>query len=286
MHTPTLTCLNGRFLPVNEAMLPIADRGFRFGDGVFETIRLEQAVPYQWQLHLSRLEAGLQALRITPPSVDWKAIARTLIQKNHACDGFLRLSISRGVGSRGYLPDADIQANWAMEYLPATPPPKAAYRLWLTSITRPALSSLPANYKLAHGIGSTLALLEARDHGCDEALMLSATGEISETSSGNIFWLKGGALFTPALSTNCIAGTTRAAVLRLADVHEIKADRHELLAADALCISNVRLGIWPIAALMPDGKMFDIAHPVIRDLITKIDADRAAYIAAHSKDWV
>lgn len=64
MQQPLYTCINGRFLPENEAMLPVTDRGFRFGDGVFETIRIENGAPYQWALHLQRLKAGVSALRI------------------------------------------------------------------------------------------------------------------------------------------------------------------------------------------------------------------------------
>ena len=64
MHEKTITSLNGTLLPAEEALLPVRDRGFRFGDGVFETIRLTHGVPYQWALHLARLQAGLE--RIEP----------------------------------------------------------------------------------------------------------------------------------------------------------------------------------------------------------------------------
>lgn len=285
MHQQTITCLNGAFLSEHEAQLPIADRGFRFGDGVFETLRLHEGVPYQWELHLSRLGAGLAALRITPPTVDWHSIARQLIAKNQARGGFLRLSISRGVGSQGYLPHADIVANWAMEYLPPVAAPHAPFRVYVSSITRPALTALPVNHKLAQGVGSTLALMEARDHGADEALMLSHDGHISEASSGNIFWVSGNQLFTPALSTGCLAGTTRAALMRLAQVHEVTADMHALLAADAVFITNARLGLWPVALLLPSGTHYEATHPQIQQLAAQLEADREAYATTHAKDW-
>lgn len=285
MHQQSITCLNGRFLPTHEAMLPITDRGFRFGDGVFETIRMQKGVPYQWELHLSRLAFGLGALRIAPPIVDWPSIARQMLRENHARDGFLRLSVSRGVGSQGYLPHADIQANWAMEYLAPVMAPLAPFRLYACSITRPSLTSLPVNHKLAHGIGSTLALLQARDHGCDEALMLSHDGSISEASSGNIFWLKGDTLFTPSLSTGCLAGTTRDAILRLTHAHEVTVGIDELYAADAMFITNARLGIWPVASLLPIEKHYNAHHPSIERITTELEADREAYHATHAKKW-
>ncbi len=285
MHQPALTCINGRFVPASEAMLPIADRGFRFGDGVFETIRLIRGVPYQWELHMRRLEAGLAALRITPPIVDWQASARTLIQRNSVSEGYLRIAVSRGVGSKGYLPDADITANWVIETLPPTTPEKEACTLWLSSLTRPSPENLPAQYKLAQGIGSTLALLEARDHGADDALMLSGSGHVSEAASGNLFWLKGDTLFTPALTTGCLMGTTRAAIMRLFEVVETHAGIEDFLSADAAFLCNVRHGIWPIASLMPHAKTYDTRHARLLEIAAALEADRSAYTTLHTAQW-
>ncbi|MBX9726516.1 MAG: aminotransferase class IV, partial [Rickettsiales bacterium] len=158
--------------------------------------------------------------------------------------------------------------------------------LYACSITRPSLTSLPVNHKLAHGIGSTLALMQARDHGCDEALMLSHDGSISEASSGNIFWLKGDTLFTPSLSAGCLAGTTRDAILRLTHVHEVTVGIDALHAADAVFITNARLGIWPVASLLPLEKHYNTHHPTIQRIATAFEADREAYCATHTKDWV
>lgn len=285
MHQPALTCLNGRFVPSSEAMLPIADRGFRFGDGVFETIRLDAGVPYQWDMHISRLEAGLAALRISPPTVDWQASTRTLIKKNEATEGYLRIAVSRGVGSRGYLPDADITANWAIETLPASPREKEACALWLSSLTRPACENFPVQYKLAQGVGSTLALLEARDHGADDALMRSGSGHISEAASGNIFWLKGDMLYTPTLTTGCLMGTTRAAIMRLFEAKEVNAHIEDFLTAQAAFLCNVRHGIWPVASLMPHAKTYDTLHPRLLEAAAALAADRATYTTTHASQW-
>ena len=278
MNAESITCLNGIFLPAEEARIPVADRGFRFGDGVFETIRLEAGVAYQWQLHLSRMFAGLATLRITPPDINWHAIARELIARNQAKSGFLRISVSRGSGSRGYLPDADITPTWIIEYLPPVDLPKKPFTLWLSATLRPPLAALPVNHKLAHGIGSTLALLDARDHGCEEALMLSSEGMLCETASANLFWVRGDTLFTPALSNGCLAGTTRATILRLTPIacREVSSELATLQSAEAVFISNTRLGIWPIAALAPNGWKFDTQHHVIGELIARLNADRAS----------
>lgn len=287
MHEKSYTHLNGKLLPESEAKLPIADRGFRFGDGLFETIRLNGGVPYQWKWHLQRLSEGLAALRITPPPADWAKAAREVIQHNHATDGFLRLLVTRGAGSKGYLPLPNITAHWGIEYLPPTAVPSQPCKLFLSRQRRVGLNMLPANHKLAHGIGSTLALLEAQDYACDESLLLSAEGYLCEAAAANLFWVKDNQLFTPPLSTGCLNGSTRAAILRLnPNTTERKdATLEEFLAADGAFLSNVRLGIWPIAQLQPEGKTFATDHPLIRKLSHQLAADRVQDEAQHRSDW-
>ncbi|MDX2094562.1 MAG: aminotransferase class IV [Alphaproteobacteria bacterium] len=287
MHAHLITCLNGAFMPAEKAMIPVADRGFRLGDGVFENIRLTAGIPYQWALHLNRLHEGISALRMTPPAVDWQSIARQLIAMNNAREGFLRLAISRGVGSYGYLPVTGIAANWVMEYLPPIPTPAAPFSLWMGARERPSLAALPMNYKIAHGIGSTLALLEAHEQGCDDALMLTSTGHLCEAASASLFWCSRGRLFTPALATGCLAGTTRAAVLRLSPlpVEEVCVKPEALEEADMLFVSNTRLDVWPVSQLLPVGRRYPTSHAVFRDIHARLAADRAAYVATHQGEW-
>lgn len=279
-HAPT-TCLNGQFLPADAAMLPITDRGFRLGDGAFETIALIHGLPYQWRAHMDRLAGGLAALRIPMPGVDWPAIAREVIARNHATDGFLRLMVTRGAGSQGYMPLMGITPNWAMEYIAPPPAPVASFTLLLSEFTRPDPSCLPSASKLAHGIGSTLALLAAREQGCDEALMLSSTGMVSEAASANLFWVRDGQYYTPSLETGCVAGTTRAALQRLLTVREIAADISALRAAEAVFLSNVRLGVWPVAGLKAHDTAWDIAHPLLIAAQRALADDRARASAGH-----
>lgn len=283
MHTPLFTCLNGVLLPAAEALLPVADRGFRFGDGVFETISVHHGVPYQWEAHMARLATGLEVLRVSLPAVDWQAHARALLHQHQAVEGTLRLSVSRGVGSRGYLPE-DATPNWVIEYLPVRPLPTAPAQLWLSQTAR---TPLPGNHKLAQGLSSVLALMEAQDHGCEEALQLTPNRLVSCAASANLFWIKGKALFTPSLATHCLAGTTRAAILRLSPlpVHACEAELEVLSSADAVFLSNSRYGVWPVAALAPAGLTFAADHPLIAQLAQLLVADRDAYSQTHHALW-
>ena len=273
MHEKTIICLNGTYVPSDQALIHVSDRGFRFGDGVFETIRLVNGTPYQWPLHLERLAQGLTALRIAMPTVDWKSASQELIQRNRATNGFLRIAISRGMGSRGYLPDASTP-TWVMEYLPPTPMPEKPFRLCLSQWRRAPLHVLPANAKLEQGANSTLALLEAHENNCDEALQLTTDAHLCETASANLFWIKGNTLYTPALTTGCVAGTTRNAVMRLSPLpwNEVHASINALQEADAIFITNARLGVWPIAEIQPLQIHFNI-HPVIAELQQRLTND-------------
>lgn len=284
-----ITCLNGTLMPANEAMLPISDRGFRFGDGVFETISLVHGVPLHWELHMQRLAEGLDALRISAPSLDWQAHAQQVLHANHAREGALRISISRGDGSLGYLPHPrSLTANWAIEYLPARPLPFAPYRLWISSYARAPLCALPVNSKLSQGVGSTLALLEATENNCDEALQLSTNGVVCCGASASIFWIKGRAVFTPSLSTGCLSGITRGIVMSHPDIatHECESDLATLEHAEAVFIASSRLGVWPVSEIQPADYTFHTDHPIFEKILSYVHRQSELYINNNSNEWV
>ena len=287
MTEPTITCINGRFTKAHRAAVPVADRGFRFGDGVFETIRLAGGIPYQWELHMQRLAQGMAAIGLQcAPS--WDGLVRKLIQKNDAREGFLRLAVSRGVGSRGYSPfPPDMPATYVIEYLPPVPLPTQPYRLWLSSWAKIPANCLPGKFKLAQGMNSILAIQEAQANQCDDALQLTIDGLVSEAGSANIFWLKEGVLYTPSLEAACLSGTTREAVMRLSHlpVRAEHAGLPQLQTAEAIFISNSRLGIHPIASIQPMGWQFGSKHPDFERIQHALIEDRARYSKRHRAAW-
>jgi branched-subunit amino acid aminotransferase/4-amino-4-deoxychorismate lyase len=272
--------LNGAFMAADKARISPQDRGFRFGDGVFETIPFFAETPYQWGFHMERLADGLASLQIKC-NADWRAIADELIAQNNASEGFIRIAISRGVGSRGYRPLPDIQPTVFVETLPRhseqseaveesiAPDPSSLRSLGMTLCLsdwrKPAPNALPA-HKLSHGINSTLALLAADAQGADEALLLSHDDALCEAASGNVFWIKDDALFTPALKTGCLNGATRHAVMRLYGAQEVIAALDTLQRADAVFVTNCNWGIWPVTALQPMGWQWRATHPLILQL--------------------
>ncbi|MDE3060903.1 MAG: aminotransferase class IV family protein [Pseudomonadota bacterium] len=244
--------VNGRLVPAEEACISIQDRGFRYGDGVFETISVHAGRPYQLDWHLARLRAGLSAIRIDFDVEGLRPHCRLLLEKNALRDGLLRIQVTRGTGSRGYLPMPS-QASFAIETVPLPDIPRTPVALWLSEHKKISPRALPVRYKLCQGLNSTLARLEAADHDCADALMLNEQGHVCETSSGNIFWLKDGVLYTPALSCSVLEGSTRAAIMRLSDypVQEVEAGLEALLAAEAVFITNVVWEAMAVNRLLP-----------------------------------
>ncbi len=270
-------CFNGEFLPAGTPCLPPDDRGFRFGDGVFETIAIHHGMPYQWDLHMERLQAGLTALRIKYNIEQLFKEVKKLINRNKIKRGFLRISISRGSGSRGYRPLPDITPNCLMETLPYNAPKTDSYQLWHSNYRKPSGLHYPVHCKTAQGLNSTLAIMEADQHACDDALLLNTQGYISETTSGNLFWIQENQLHTPSLACDCLEGTTRAAIMRLWQVQEVETDIHALEKADAVFTTNCALGLMPVASLAPQDWRWNTAHPLLDELTTKLTEDIHAH---------
>lgn len=279
--------VNDQLVPAAEAVVSVHDRGFRFGDGVFETIAVPNGVPYQFEWHIGRLERGLNAIKINYNSAGLRDHARQLLKKNAVQDGILRIQITRGIGSKGYLPDpghAQAGATLVMETAPLPPLPKEPITLWQSSYAKISPRALPVYTKLCQGLNSTLARMEAAEHNCAEALLLNERGQICETGSGNIFWYKGGTLYTPALSCGLLEGSTRSALMRLASVREVEAGIEVLKDAEAVFMTN---SVWPAVAvklLRP----LDIgwhSGAITQKFYNLLLEDRKNYGQTHRKDW-
>lgn len=246
--------INSKILPAKKALISVQDRGFRFGDGVFETCLIKDGVIYNWQAHKARLIDGLRAIKITldcHPN-DWLVamdkMTAELIRKNKIKNGYLRIAVSRGVGSIGYLPIKNITPTLVIETLTLNPKPQSPIKLCISKIQKPSIKSLPTNYKLAQGLNSTLAKIEAVENNCFDAIILNQKSQICETSSANIFWIKNNILYTPHQDCGCLLGTIRAKILELSPIKIklVKAKIDHLLNADEAFITNTSLGVLAI----------------------------------------
>jgi len=252
--TTNFAYVKNDFYPKDQACISIEERGFKFGDGVFETIRVYSSIPYQWDLHLARLKEGIDALKINADLSGLHALCRQLIQKNAVENGLLRLSLSRGIGSDGYLPvgTAAYESTLVIETLPLPNAPQEPVDLWISGYQKISAKALPVQVKLMQGMNSILARMEAAEHNCFDALMLGDRAQICECSSSNIFWYRDNTLFTPSHMSGIMAGTTREAIIRLfPKVKEGLFLLKELHLADEVFLTNAAYQIIPVRSLSP-----------------------------------
>ena len=244
--------LKGAFVKESQAKVSVQERGFRFGDGLFETIRVNNGKLYQYKAHINRLQKGLKALRITYNIDDLEAIFKELIVKNSVKEGFVRLSISRGIGSVGYLPNVRGRATIVVETVDPVKDITEPIDLWLSSYNKIPDSCLPVATKTMQGLNSTLARIEAKENSCFEALLMDIDGKICEGSSSNIFWVKDNVLYTP--KSNVLLGTIREAVIRISPYRVIQGDFsiNDLKMASEVFMTNVAWLIVPVRSLKPN----------------------------------
>lgn len=247
-----IVALDGRLVDESDAAISIRDRGFLFGDAVFETALLQDGGFFRLSDHLERFAGSAAGLRIDmPPAGEIDRLVRDVVRANDLRDASIRMTLTRGVRQPVLLITASAPDEARHE---------AARRGWrvITARTRrPSTAAIPAHIK---AVGRTYAILarhEAADAGVDDALLLTDHGHVCEGPTWNVFWCRGSTLCTPALDAGVLAGITRATLLALAPelglrVREGLFDRSELDHADEVFASMTSVGVVPFLEL--DGR--------------------------------
>ena len=254
------------------ASLPLPDRGFAYGDGLFETLLVRGSTPAFLELHADRLEAGLGLLAMpVPPWRDHLAASLAAFDAPAAQWLTLRLTVTRGDGPRGYAPPAPPLPRTVIELAPAPLDPLAAPEPLHTALARLRWARQPALAGLKHlnRLEQVLAARECAERGLDELLVCDTADNLVATTRGNLFLLRDGALATPDLGACGIAGTRRrllidtlAPALGLA-VEVTTLGPAALAGADALFCCNSLRGIVPVG--QHEQRQWS-AHPVIGQL--------------------
>jgi aminodeoxychorismate lyase len=250
--------LNGEFVPEDRALVSVFDRSFLYGDGLFETVRMANGLPFRWQQHMHRLSEGAKFLGISIPFQPKQllAAATELAAANTMPEALLRLTLSRGVGVRGYSPRQADHPTLVMTLHPAPDmdaqqPPQ--WRLAVSSFRLPAGERL-AQFKTCNKLPQILARAEADAAGAEEGLLLNTAGFAAEGASSNLFWIESQEVCTPPLLDGVLAGVTRAVVFGLCRnlgvpccEKEITIDR--VLGTEGVFLSLSSVGIAEAIAL-------------------------------------
>lgn len=269
-----LAYVNGKIVPVGEAVVSVHDRSFLYGDGAFDTAVARRGRVFALDLHLARLLRSLQVLRIPPP-LPLDALheaALDLLRRNDMVDGFLRVVVSRGTCAyvsldprvvtggptlvmltRGIEPPAEVAS-----VATAAPGQGTAegLRAVTASIRKTPVACLESRVKSNNYLNGILARLQAIDAGVDEAILLDLDGHITEGSGDNVFAVREGRLLTPP-ALNILEGITRQTILALAprvglhpEVRELTP--YDLYTADEVFLTSTVIGVLPILEL--DGR--------------------------------
>lgn len=261
--------LNGEFMPLESARISPMDRGFLFGDGIYEVIPTYDGRVVRLDLHVSRLLRGLDEIRIASPydPAQWQALFTELLSLNGNGNRAIYLQVTRGVAARRQhrFPDAAQPTVFAYTFpleAPSDGSPETA-KGWRV-ITGDDLRWQRRHIKSVALLGNVLHLMEGVDAGAEEILLFNDRGELTEAAACNVFVVKDGAVATPALDHEKLPGVTRQLMLDMMRaegdwlVEERIVSRSEVFAADELWLSSSTKEIEPITHLdgqpVGDGK--------------------------------
>mgnify|MGYP001806764748 CR=1 FL=1 len=248
--------LNGAFVPADQAMVSVMDRGFLFGDGVYEVVPSYGGYFLGLEPHLDRLDASLAAIRLDNPlgREEWRAVLGRLIAAAPGVDQAVYLQVTRGVApERDHLcPDGVAPTVFAVAKPIKPRQPEIAER-GVACITRPDIRWLRGEIKSISLVAAVMMRREAADAGALETIMVR-DGMVTEGAVSNVFMVSGGALLTPPAGHLLLPGITRQLALELAREHAMPLREQPitietLRAADEIWLSSSTREVLPVTLL-------------------------------------
>jgi branched-chain amino acid aminotransferase len=281
--------IDGTVCDPEAAMVPVTDRGFLYGDSVYEVMRTAGGKPVGLDAHLDRLEhsAAALALRLPERSHIADAIAQTLAAAANP-ESYVRVIVTRGSGKIGLDTALADRPRLVIMVRPLERPPAATYRdgvrLQLVHLDPAARRAVAPGIKTGNYLTNIMAMHEARSAGADDALIVDVDGRVSEGSSFNVFVVRGERVITPARHVGLLAGITRERVIELArasgiDVIEGVLIPDDVREADEMFITSTIRGVVPVASV--DGVA--LARPVVGPITQRITQLYEDYLAAQAR---
>ncbi len=270
--------LNRQFLPIDQAYVPVLDRGFIFGDGVYELIPVYSRRPFRVHEHLRRLQSSLDGIRLANPlsEAEWIALIQELIRRNETEDQSLYLQVTRGAAPRDHAFPKDTPPTI---FMMSNPLVIASRNLCETGVH--AVSAVDNRWgrcdiKAISLLPNVLLRQLAVDAGCMETILFR-DGMLTEGALSNIFAVKNGVIFAPPKDHHMLPGITYDLVLELAAANAIpvqigKFDLAQIRAADELWLTSSTREVLPVVMLdnqeIADGKpgaLFRKMHGLYQD---------------------
>jgi D-alanine transaminase len=247
--------LNGEFLPLSEAKVPVLDRGFIFGDGVYEVIPAYSRQLFRLDEHLQRLQNSLTAVRIHNPysELEWKKLLYKLLENNPAEDSSIYLQVTRGVAKRDHAFPANVKPTVFAMSNPLITTDEQAFNQGVAAITLDDIRWQYCNIKAITLLANILLRQTAIDEGAAEAILVR-DGEVTEGAASNVFIVIDGKIKTPPKGARLLPGITRDLIVELAQtqqlpIEEVNFSKTELMASDEVWISSSTKEIMPVVTL-------------------------------------
>lgn len=247
--------LNGDFLPIEEARIPVLDRGFIFGDGVYEVIPAYSRRPFRLAEHLRRLQHSLDGIRLANPNPDaeWSELLEQIIARNEGEDQYIYLQVTRGVARRDHAFPKEVTPTVFIMSNPLLPPPEALLSTGVAAITANDNRWMRCDIKATSLLPNVLLRQLAIDAGAVETILLR-DGFMTEGAASNIFVVMNGVLLTPPKSHLMLPGITYDVVLELAAAEKIpyevrEISEHEVRSAQEILLTSSTKEIMPVTRL-------------------------------------
>ncbi len=273
--------VNGEFVAHDEARISVFDRGFLYGDGVFEGIRAYGGRVFRLEQHLARLYRGAKAILLDMPmtQAEMQETVVECVRRNGHSDAYIRLVVSRGSGDLGLDPrNCRTKATVVIIVDRLALYPKEAYENGLDVITCFTRRNLPAalnpEVKSLNYLNNILAKIEVGRAGAHEGLMLNHLGYVAEATGDNIFLVRNGRIITPPVHSGILEGITREVVFELAGMMNVplledNVTLYQVYTADECFMTGTAAEIVPVARVdgrvIGDGK----AGPITKRLMER-----------------
>ncbi len=257
--------LNGKFLPIEDAKVSVLDRGFIFGDGVYEVIPVYSRVPFRLEEHLARLERSLSETGIRNPHdrKEWSRLVQRIVDGEAFEDQSVYFQVTRGVAKRDHAFPKGAEPTVFMMSNPLVSPPAERVAQGGKAVSAADFRWLRCDIKSISLIGNCLARELSAEAGATETILFR-DGKLTEASSSNVFAVKKGVVMAPPKSHLILPGITYDVVVELARANSIPLELREVgeaevRAADELWVTSSTKEVFPIVEL--DGRPIGPGKP-------------------------
>lgn len=262
---PELAYLNGAFMPIEDAMIPIEDRGLQFGDSLYEVIRLYNGIPFRPEAHIARMKRGATAIYLDIEAAgNMEAIIHELAERSRLDSAFIYLQVTRGAAPRNHVIPDHLRPMAMATARKMQPIPEDTYEQGRTAVSAPDLRWARRDIKATTLLPNVLARTRAAEQGAYDAILHEKNGTVTEGSSSNLFAVIGGVIRTHPADQGVLPGISRATILECARKLDMECREESffldmLYSASEVFFSDTYCELMPVIEV--DGRVIGEGRP-------------------------